>query len=73
MTKIMDRVIGDIQTLSSSEKNTVMRCLVSSLDEVHDDDATQEWAELSKNRLEDITSSKVQAKSWDEIKKEVLS
>lgn len=72
MTKIMDRVIDDIQTLSSSEKNTVMRCLVSSLDEVHDD-ATQEWAELSKNRLEEITSKKVIPKSWDEIKKEVLS
>lgn len=73
MTKVMDRVIGDIQTLSISEKNTVMKCLVSSLDEEHDDDSYKQWAELSKNRLDDITSKRVTPKSWDDIKKEVLS
>ncbi|MEA3352708.1 MAG: addiction module protein [Campylobacterota bacterium] len=73
MTKIMDRVIEDVQVLSMSEKNYLMKFLIASMDETHDNDSDIQWANLAKKRYEDIDSKKVQTVSWDHIKKQVLS
>lgn len=73
MTKIMERVIEDVQTLSTDEKNNLMKFLIASLDETHDTDSEQQWASLAKQRLDEIESGKVQTVSWDTIKQQVLS
>ena len=73
MTKIMDRVIEDVQALSINEKNDLMKFLIASLDETHDNDSDQQWADLAKKRYEEIESGKVQTVSWDNIKQQVLS
>lgn len=73
MTKIMDRVIEDVQTLSMNEKNNLMKFLIASMDETHDNDSDKQWAELAKKRYEEIESGEVQTVSWDNIKQQVLS
>ena len=39
MTKIMNRVLQDIQILSINEKNDLMKILIASMDENHDNDS----------------------------------
>lgn len=73
MTKIMNRVIEDVQTLSINEKNDLMKFLIASMDEIHDNDSDQQWANLAKKRYEEIEFGKVQTVSWDHIKQQVLS
>jgi putative addiction module component (TIGR02574 family) len=69
----MNRVIEDVQTLSINEKNDLMKFLIASMDEAHDNDSDQQWANLAKKRYEEIESGKVQTVSWDHIKQQVLS
>lgn len=73
MTKVMDRVIEDVQTLSVNEKNNLMKFLIASMDEAHDSDSEQQWADLAKKRYEEIESGKVETVSWGHIKQQVLS
>lgn len=69
----MERVIEDVQSLSTNEKNNLMKYLIASLDETHDNDSEQLWANLAKQRYEEIESGKVQTVSWDSIKQQVIS
>lgn len=69
----MERVIEDVQTLSTDEKNNLMKFLIASLDETHDNDSEQQWANLAKQRLDEIESGKVKTVSWDTIKQQVIS
>jgi len=73
MTKIMDRVIDDIQTLSQNEKNNLIKYLIVSMDETHDKNSDELWANLAKKRYDDIQLGKVQTVSWDKIKQEILA
>jgi len=73
MTKIMERVIEDVQSLSTNEKNNLMKYLIASLDETHDNDSEEQWANLAKQRYEEIETGKVQTVSWDSIKQQVIS
>lgn len=73
MTKIMNRVLEDVQALSTNEKNDLMKFLIASMDETHDSDSDQQWANLAKQRYEDIESGKAQTVSWEHIKQRVLS
>ncbi|XOB61284.1 addiction module protein [Campylobacterota bacterium DY0563] len=73
MTKIMERVIEDVQSLSTNEKNNLMKYLIASLDEMHDNDSEEQWANLAKQRYEEIETGKVQTVSWDSIKQQVIS
>lgn len=72
MAKLMNKVIDDIQELSQSEKNNLIKFLIVSMDEKHDENSENEWANLSKKRYEEIQSSVVQTQSWDEIKQKIL-
>ena len=38
MTKIMDKVVNDIQELSQTEKNDLLKYLIYSMDDTHDID-----------------------------------
>ena len=73
MTKVMNRVIDDIQELSQDEKNNLIKFLIASMDEKHDENSENEWLELSQKRYEEIQSGQVQTQSWNEIKQRVLS
>ena len=73
MTKIMNKVLEDVQTLLTSEKNNLMKFLIASMDEIHDNDSDQQWANLAKKRYGEIESGKVQTVSWEHIKQQVLS
>lgn len=73
MTKIMNRVIDDIQELSQDEKNNLIKFLIASMDEKHDKNSESKWAELSKKRYDEIQSNQVQTQSWNEIKQRVLN
>ena len=73
MTKVMNRVIDDIQELSQDEKNNHIKFLIASMDEKHDENSENEWLELSQKRYEEIQSGQVQTQSWNEIKQRVLS
>jgi len=69
----MNKVLEDVQTLSTSEKNNLMKFLIASMDEIHDNDSDQQWANLAKKRYGEIESGKVQTVSWEHIKQQVLS
>jgi len=69
----MDRVIDDIQTLSQNEKNNLIKYLIVSMDETHDKNSDELWANLAKKRYDDIQLGKVQTVSWDKIKQEILA
>ena len=73
MTKVMNRVIDDIQELSQDEKNNLIKFLIASMDEKHDENSENEWLALSQKRYEEIQSGQVQTQSWNEIKQRVLS
>ena len=73
MTKVMNRVIDDIQELSQDKKNNLIKFLIASMDEKHDENSENEWLELSQKRYEEIQSGQVQTQSWNEIKQRVLS
>lgn len=73
MTKVMNRVIDDIQELSQDEKSNLIKFLIASMDEKHDENSENEWLELSQKRYEEIQSGQVQTQSWNEIKQRVLS
>ena len=47
----MNRVLQDIQILSSNEKNDLMKILIASMDENHDNDSDKFWADIAKNRF----------------------
>lgn len=73
MTKIMDRVVHDVQELSSEEKNTLLKLLISSMDNKHDIDSDDQWASLAQQRINEIKSGKIQTVSWNQIKQKVVS
>lgn len=73
MTKLMDKIVRDVQELSQNEKNTLVKYLIASMDDAHDVDSDKEWADLSKKRFEEIESKKVQTLPWEQIKAQVLA
>ena len=73
MTKIMNRVIDDIQILSQDEKSSLMKLLIASMDETHDKDSDEQWANLANKRYEEINSGQVETVNWNHIRQQVLS
>jgi len=72
MTATMHKVIDEIQTLTPTEKGFVAQYIISSLDTKQDENSTKEWASLAKERYEELSSGKVEAVSWDSIKKQIF-
>lgn len=73
MTKIMNRVIDDIQILSQEEKSNLIKLLIASMDEAHDKNSDEQWAILAKKRDEEIDLGQVETMNWNQIKQQVLS
>ena len=65
----MRRLLEDIKELSARERATLAHCLISSLDQIQDEDIDEAWAELAEKRLSELESGKVKAVAWEQIKK----
>ena len=72
MTAKMNQVMSELETLSASEKGMIAQYLIASLDNREDENCTEQWAELSKNRYESLVSGQVNPVSWDTIKQNIL-
>ena len=73
MTTVLQKVVNDVQKLSQSEKNNLLKYLIASMDDTQDADSDQAWADLAEKRLDEIKSQKVQTLNWDQIKQQILS
>ncbi len=68
MTGKMKEVIASIKELTPHERATLAHCLISSLDEVHDQGVDDAWADIAEQRFAQLLSGEVKALTWDEIK-----
>ncbi len=71
MSAAFKQVIENIENLSSDEKALVAHCLISSLEEKHDDSVDQAWGELARQRYTELVSGEVKGVSWNEIKNKI--
>jgi putative addiction module component (TIGR02574 family) len=69
MSAKMKQIIEEIKELTAQEKALVAHCLISSLENKHDEDVEAAWAELAEQRYKELESGVVQAIAWEEIKK----
>lgn len=65
------QVLENAKQLNVNERALVAHCLISSLETKQDEGVEQAWAELAERRFQELVSGKVEAVSWDDIKKEV--
>ena len=72
MSQLMNQIIDDIHTLSSTEKSLLAQCIISSLDNEHNDEAVSKWADVAKKRYEELVSGQVTSVSWESIKSKVI-
>lgn len=71
MSAVLKQVIENIGELTSSEKALVAHCLISSLEEKHDEKVDDAWAELAEKRFSELKNGEVEGISWSEIRNEV--
>lgn len=71
MTTNVKQVLENALTLSAEDKAKVAHCLISSLDTQQDEGVDAAWAQLAKERFEEIKSGKVKTLSWQQIKANV--
>lgn len=71
MSTKVEQVIESIKELSADERALIAHCLISSLDERHDDGVEQAWLVLAEKRIAELTSGQVKAVSWDTLKSEI--
>jgi len=69
----MNKIIDDIQILSQDEKSSLLKLLIASMDETHDKDSDEQWANLANKRYEEIDLGQVETVNWNQIKQQVLS
>jgi len=69
MSTKIKQVIEEIKELSAQERALVAHCLISSLENKHDEDVENAWGALAEERLKELETGSVQAKSWSEIRK----
>lgn len=72
MTAKMNQVMSELEILSASEKGLIAQYLIASLDDKEDENSTQQWAKLAKNRYDSLESGEVKAVSWENIKQNIL-
>jgi putative addiction module component (TIGR02574 family) len=65
------QVLENAKQLNVNERALVAHCLISSLETKQDEGVEQAWAELAERRFQELVSGKVEAVSWNDIKKEV--
>ena len=71
MSTKVKQVIDNIKELTAQERALVAHCLISSLDNKHDEGVDEEWAKLAEKRFIELESGAVQGVTWNDIKKEI--
>ncbi len=71
MSTKMKQVIEEIKDLTAQERALVAHCLISSLENKHDDGVDEEWTELAEKRYKELETGAVQGVTWGDIKKEI--
>ena len=66
-------VINSAKHLNSKDRAFLAHCLISSLENDHESNVDQIWAELAKERFEELISGNVSSLPWNEVKRKVLS
>lgn len=73
MTMPMNEILRNINSLNIDEKSSILKYLIASMDEMHDENSDAMWAEVAKKRLQEIKTNTVETTSWDEIKQKILA
>lgn len=73
MSEAFKMLLKNIEQLSTKEKALAAHCLLSSMDPENTLDVDKDWLSLAESRSAELESGAVQAISWDEIKKDILS
>jgi len=71
MTQKAEFLLQEALNMSSEERAMLAHCLISSLDEPHDDNVDRQWIKLAEERLADLDSGRSSPVSWNEIKKRI--
>ena len=64
----MKWILENIKTLSPHEKATLAHCLISSLDDVNEENVDNAWIEIAESRFAQLEAGAVKSVSWEEIK-----
>ena len=67
----VQQAIESTRCLNAKEKATLAHCLISSLETKQDEGVEQAWGELAEKRFSDLITGKVEAVSWNDLKKEI--
>ena len=62
------RILENIKTLSPHEKAILAHCLISSLDDVNEENVDDAWLQIAESRFAQLESGAVKPVSWEEIK-----
>lgn len=73
MTMPMNEILRNINSLNIDEKSSILKYLIASMDEMHDENSDAMWAEVANKRLQEIKTNTVETTSWDEIKQKILA
>ena len=73
MSEAFQKLLENIEHLSTKEKALAAHCLLSSMDPENTGDVDKDWLSLAESRSADLESGLVKVVSWDEIKKDVMS
>lgn len=68
MTDKLKSIIANINMLTAEEKLNLLRHLVSSLENVLEPGAEDDWLALAEKRLDQLESGVVKGVSWQEVK-----
>jgi len=63
------QVMKNAKDLSFNDRALVAHCLISSLETKQDEGIEEAWARLAEKRYEELVSGKVDAVSWEDVKK----
>ena len=69
--QIFSKLLKKQKKLSAQDRALVAHCLISSLEINQDNNVDQAWAELAEKRFKELTTSRVKAVSWEDIKNTV--
>jgi putative addiction module component (TIGR02574 family) len=71
MTQKAEFLLKEAMNMSPDDRAMLAHCLISSLDEPHDNSVDEHWIQLAEERLSDLDSGKTSPVSWNEIKKKI--
>ncbi len=67
MSSTAKRIITEAMNLSSSERAQIAEELISSLDELPDEEVEKAWQAEINRRIDEVESGKVQCVPWEQI------